>query len=143
MKLINQIKNEDGFAIQEILVVLIVGSILVSLSLALFQFTNELFQTWYGTSEMKSDVNRIMYTLALDVQRSSNVIEKTDTTLVLSRGVGRILRYTFGNQILKRDDIDLVPQKIKLFQVKIDELPLKAGSMKVKRWDFCDANHGK
>ena len=147
MRMIIHIKNEDGFTIQEILVVLIVGSILVSLSLALFQFTYELFQTWYGTNELKSDVNRIMHTIALDIQRSSAVIEKTDTTLILSKEPGRIVKYSFGSQSLWRNDVDLTPQKKKAFLVKITALPGGIGeppSYHIKllaqsKWSSCES----
>jgi prepilin-type N-terminal cleavage/methylation domain-containing protein len=128
MKLVYQIKNENGFTIQEILVVLIVGSILVSLSLALFQFTNELFQMWYGTNELKSDMNRIMHAMALDIQRSNDVIEKTDTTLVLSRGIGWTVTYSLSDNSLKRNEVDLTPQKKKSFRVKIEDMPKGIGS---------------
>jgi competence protein ComGC len=125
MKIIDQLRNEDGFTIQEILVVLIVGSILVSLSLSLFQFTNELFQTWYGTNELKSDMNRILNTMALDIQRASGVVERTNSTLILSRGVGRTVKYSFDDHSLRRNNVDLTPQKIKSFLVNLEDVPGK------------------
>ena len=110
--MINFIKNEEGFTIQEILVVLIVGSILISLSLALFQFTNELFQGWHGTNELKSDANRILHRIGLDIQRSNGVLELTDTTFVLSRGSESLVKYSFTNLTLKRNDVDLTPKNL-------------------------------
>ena len=125
MKIFDLIKKTDGFTIQEILVVLLVGSILVSLSLALFQFTNELFQMWYGSTEMKSDANRILHAIALDVQRSREVIEKTDSTLIVSREIGRIVKYSYDGKTLLRNDVDLSPKKMNKFKIWIDEITEK------------------
>ena len=133
MKILQQIKDERGFTIQEILVVMIVGSILLSLSLALFQFTNELFQSWYGTNEFKSDVNRIIQTMALDIQHSSEIIEQTDTSLVLSRGLKQEVRYIFGGQFLRRNDVELTPQKCKTFLIKLEEIQTEKTTAKAFR----------
>jgi hypothetical protein len=65
--------------------------------------------------------------MALDIQRSSAAMERTDTTLVLSRGIGRTVKYSFGRQSLKRNDVDLTPQRTKLFHVKVADLPKGAG----------------
>jgi prepilin-type N-terminal cleavage/methylation domain-containing protein len=123
----NFFHKQDGFTIQEILVVLIVGSILVSLSLALFQFTNELFQMWHGTTELKSDVNRIIHTIAIDIQRSDCIVERTETGLILSKGSGWHVKYTYENQKLMRNDIDLTPQKVKNFLVRWEDVPDRKG----------------
>jgi len=119
------IKKEDGFTIQEILVVLLVGSILIGLSLSLFLFTNRLFQTWSGTSDLKNETNRILYNMASDIQQSREIIEHTDTSFVLSKGAGRIVRYIYNGRNLLRNDVVLTPQKAEFIKIKVaEERPL-------------------
>lgn len=115
------IKNEDGFTIQEILVVIIVGSILIGLSLSLLLFTNKLFRTWSGTSELKSGANRILHQIAIDVQQSREVLEHTDTSLVISKGVGRVVRYSYNGHILSRNEVDLTLPKTIAVKIKVEE----------------------
>ena len=121
-KMKNFIQNEEGFTIQEILVVLVISSILISLSLALFQFTNELFQGWQGTNELKSDANRIVHNIALDIQRSNGILERTDTTLLLSSGSRSRVKYSFSHLTLKRNDVDLTPKKVTRFLVHWEDI---------------------
>jgi Tfp pilus assembly protein FimT len=127
------LQNEDGFTIQEILVVLIVGSILVSMSFALFQFTNELFQMWYGSTELKNDVNRILHVIAADIQRSNAIIEQTESGVVLSKGSGRQVRYSYSNQVLKRDNDDLTPKSTKSFLVRWENVADRKGLLPMIR----------
>jgi hypothetical protein len=105
------IKKEDGFTIQEILVVLLVGSILIGLSLSLFLFTNRLFTTWSGTNNLKNEANRILYNIALDIQKSREISEHTDTSFVLLRNNGRYIRYIYNDKNLYRNEVDMTPNK--------------------------------
>jgi len=121
MKFFNVIKREDGFTIQEILVVLLVGSILIGLSLSLFLFTNKLFQTWSGTGNLKSETNRILYNMAFDIQQSREIIEHTDTSFVLLKSAGRIVHYIYDGKTLQRNDVDMTPQKTTAVKFKVVE----------------------
>ncbi len=115
------IKREEGFTIQEVLVVLIVGSILIGLSLSLFLFTNKLFLTWSGTNDLKSETNRILYQMAFDIQQSREIVEHTDTSFVFSKSVGRVVRYSYNGKTLQRNDVDLTPRKATIVRVKVAE----------------------
>jgi len=121
MNFIKNIKQEDGFTIQEVLVVLIVGSILIGLSLSLFLFTNKLFLTWSGTNDLKNESNRILYQLAFDIQQSRELIEQSDTSFVLSKSVGRVVRYIYNGKTLLRNDVDLTPRKAAAVRMKVVE----------------------
>jgi hypothetical protein len=129
MKFFTVIKREDGFTIQEILVVLIVGSILIGLSLSLFLFTNKLFLTWSGTNDLKSETNRILYQMAFDIQQSREIIEQTDTSFVLSKRVGRVVRYSYNGKTLQRNDVELTPRKAAAVRVKVVEEHTLGGSL--------------
>ena len=119
MKFLDVIKREDGFTIQEVLVVLIVGSILIGLSLSLFLFTNKLFLTWSSTNELKGEANRILYQMAFDIQQSRTLVEHTDTSFVLSKSVGRVIRYGFNGKTLQRNDVDITPRKAATVRIKV------------------------
>jgi len=121
MKFFSVIKREDGFTIQEILVVLIVGSILIGLSLSLFLFTNRLFLTWSGTNDLKSETNRILYQMAFDIQQSRGLIEHTDTSFVLSRSIGRVVRYCYNGKTMQRNDVEMTPRKAATIRMKVVE----------------------
>jgi len=129
MKFFNVIKQEDGFTIQEVLVVLIVGSILIGLSLSLFLFTNKLFLTWSGTSDLKSETNRILFQMAFDIQQSREIIEHTDTSFVLSKSVGRIVRYSYNGKTIMRNDVDMTPRKAGTLKMKVVEENTLGGSL--------------
>lgn len=120
IKLLNLLKRNDGFTIQEILVALIVGSILIGLSLSLFLFTSKLFQTWYGSSELKRDANRILQRVAMDIQQSKEIIEHSDTSFVISKGVGKIVQYSFNGKSLCRNEVDLTPVKATAIKMRIE-----------------------
>jgi hypothetical protein len=129
MKFFTVIKREDGFTIQEILVVLIVGSILIGLSLSLFLFTNKLFLTWSGTNDLKSETNRILYQMAFDIQQSREILDHTDTSFVLSKSVGKIIRYNYTGKILQRNDVEMTPRKAATVRMKVvEEHTLDGGS---------------
>ena len=129
MKFFTIIKQEDGFTIQEILVVLIVGSILIGLSLSLFLFTDKLFITWSGTSDLKSETNRILYQIAFDIQQSREIIEHTDTSFVLSRNVGRVIRYSYNGKTMLRNNVDMTPRKAATLKMKVVEEHTLGGSL--------------
>lgn len=146
------LKNTDGFTVQEILVVLIVGSILVGMSLALFQFTNELFQRWHGSAELKNDVRRILCLMATDIQKANTVVSLTDTSMILVRGLDMNINYDFGESSntnkgcrLKRNGIDITPQKAKVLLVKVNEEVIGMDSRNYRlnifaesRWANCE-----
>jgi type II secretory pathway component PulJ len=129
MKFFTVIKREDGFTIQEVLVVLIVGSILVGLSLSLFLFTNKLFLTWSGTNDLKSETNRILYQMAFDIQQAREIVENTDTSFVLSKSVGRVVRYSYNGKTLQRNDVEMTPRKAATIRVKVVEEHTLGGSL--------------
>jgi hypothetical protein len=129
MKFFTVIKREDGFTIQEILVVLIVGSILIGLSLSLFLFVNKLFLTWSGTNDLKSEANRILYQMAFDIQQSREIVEHTDTTFVLSKSIGKYVRYNYNGKTLQRNDVDMTPRKAAILRVKVVEEQSLGGTL--------------
>jgi len=74
---------ESGFTIQELMVVLIVSSLLVTFSFSLFLFTGKLFASWQKKIELHSEVSRVLQLIASDVHRAKQVLELSDSTMTL------------------------------------------------------------
>ena len=112
--------DEDGFTIQEILVVLIVSSLLVSFGLSLFQFTTKIVCSWSRKSEASGLVNRTIQQIALDVQKSSVVSAVTDSSLVLQNQIGSYVSFLKRETGVWRNDVLIggVPQA--LFDMNAD-----------------------
>ena len=107
MRLLNTLRDERGFTIQEILVVLVVGFLVVGFGLSLFQFTGKLMGNWSRRSESRTLVNSICQQIAFDIQRSRGVREVTDTSLVLKYDLGRYVVFRFGDKHVWRNDISM------------------------------------
>ena len=91
-----RLRPEGGFTIQELLVVLIVASLLVSFSLSLFLFMHKLVSSWERDIEMRGSVDRAVQLIALDVQRSGEVNFNSDSACVLKREAGVSVSYAIS-----------------------------------------------
>jgi Tfp pilus assembly protein FimT len=122
MKWLQSIYREEGFTIQEILVVLIVSSLLVSFGLSLFQFTGKLVSKWKKKTEVHSLLNSIAQRIALDVQKSNSVSVITDSSLVLEYGIGKQVVFRFNPAGAWRNDVQIghILQGQFLFRLTID-----------------------
>ena len=98
-------RSEEGFTIQELMVVMVVGSLLVVFSFSLFIFTGKLFHSWQKNTELHAEVSRVLQLMALDVSRSKQITELTDSTLTLRGGLSTEVRYrSSGGQIWRNGD---------------------------------------
>ena len=107
MKWVETLGDEKGFTIQETLVVLIVGSLLVSFGLSVFQFTDKLMKKWNKKNEIHAVVNSISQQIALDIQRSGRPGEITDTSLVLAYGLTQEIVFRFTDRSTCRNDVQM------------------------------------
>src|SRR6266850_3852847 len=106
--------SEDGFTIPEMLVVIIVGSLLVSFTLSQFLFSNKIFIKWSRQSESQFMVAGVLDVISRDLLESNGIVELSDTKLVLSKPIGSNVVYHFdGVQLWRNDDI-IVPPKEKV-----------------------------
>jgi hypothetical protein len=102
MKAPAHIRKDDGFTIQELLVVMIAGSILVGSGLTAFEFVSRLHSRWQRESMLKAAVERAAQAIAIDIMRADGLLEMTDSTLTLRVHEDRPIRYEFnGNTILR------------------------------------------
>src|SRR6202008_4768834 len=105
MRITANVHKEEGFTIQELLVVLIVSSLLVGFCFLLFSFTHKFLISWQRKTEIHSVVDRTMNAIMLDVQQSKQIKECTDSTLVLLKNGNRQIIYHFdGTSIFRNND---------------------------------------
>jgi type II secretory pathway pseudopilin PulG len=113
---------EQGFTIQELLVVILVSSLLVSFCLSAFLFATRHFNTWDRKRELANTVDRTLQMIALDIQRSRNIEWCDDSTLVLNKGTGARMTYLFRHATVLRDSITIVPESGIALRVIVQEV---------------------
>jgi hypothetical protein len=59
--------------------------------------------------------------MAFDIQQLREILEHTDTSFVLSRSVGRVVRYSYSGKTLQRNDVEMTPRKAATVRVKVVE----------------------
>src|ERR1039458_3510989 len=98
MNLHSSFSNQEGFTIQELLVTLIFGSLLVDFCFSLFLFSDKLFVSWQRRSELRDRTNYAMQTLASDVQGSRGLIMISDSSIILQKIGGKVVHYSFDGK---------------------------------------------
>lgn len=136
MKFTRLLKMEHGFTLQELVVVLTVGPLLVSLGMTLFSFTNRLLHAWYRRSEVTTVVARVIDLISLDVMRSSRITEFSDSTVVLENGLGRDSRYRFGGSRVWRNGQAITPMdmriSVKLVRIQGDQAEGRSQGIRIR-----------
>jgi competence protein ComGC len=100
-----RIRNEDGFTVQELFVVLIIGSVLVGLGLTTFAFVSKLHSSWQKKAVLRAAVDRAAQAIAIDIMRADRLLEVTDSTLTLRVHEDRPIRYEFNGNTISRDGL--------------------------------------
>ena len=73
--------------------------------------------------------NRILYQMAFDIQQSKEIVEHTDTSFVLSKSVGKVVRYSYNGKTLWRNDVEMTPRKAAIVKIKVVEEHALGGSI--------------
>ena len=113
-------KNEDGFTIQELLVALVVGSLLMSFCLSLFLFSDKIFITWHHTCERKDAVNYALQTFVFDIRNSREITNVRDTSLIVQRGDRRPISYFFDKTTIRRNGVFLFHGNVSVFPISME-----------------------
>jgi prepilin-type N-terminal cleavage/methylation domain-containing protein len=119
VKLPRIIIDERGFTIQEILVVLLISSLIVSFCLSLFVFIYKYYISWESKNNLRTAVSSDIQTISYDVLRSTMIREMTDSTLVLIKGSGKEVSYCFAENRITRNDVVLCPDNVIKMSVKL------------------------
>lgn len=99
--------NEKGFTIQELLVVLFVGSLLLSFSLSLLLFSGKLFGSWERDLELHRTAHRVVHRLSSDLRKSDRLEVRSDSALVLQLLDERSVEYRFSIGKITRNGVYL------------------------------------
>jgi len=100
------LRDESGFTIQEILVAIIVGSVLVSLGLSFFLFFSKFSTTVERKREVETAANSALQQIAIDIQRAREVIQCEDTVIVLGMSAAKSVAYAqVGDEILRNGTV--------------------------------------
>ncbi len=114
-----QKSEEAGFTIQELLVVLIVGSLLVTFCLSLFLFTGKLFSSWQRHAGARRALDGVLQVISLDVQRASSVTVIPDSLCFVDRGAGRIVEYRLTPDSVLRNGVSMATSEGKQLSGRI------------------------
>lgn len=103
----NARRNEQGFTLHEVLVAIIVGSLLISLCLVIVSFTGKQIARWKQRTQVEQSVQSTLQRVALDIQRSREILESTDSSLTLDMGIGLVVQYRSNEDGIWRNDVAL------------------------------------
>jgi prepilin-type N-terminal cleavage/methylation domain-containing protein len=93
--------NEEGFTIQELMVVLVIGSIL-------YLFAEKVSLSWKRTSEFSDAASVILATLSADLGEAYAGMELTDSSLTIVKNRwGRTVRYQMREGSIVRNRVPL------------------------------------
>jgi hypothetical protein len=103
------LKSEEGFTIQELLVAIVAGSLLVGFSFTLYLFVAKIVQRDIRTREHRESALRTVELIASDVEASSSATAWTDSTLEIESPTRGKRFYCMKQGVLFRDGVTLGP----------------------------------
>jgi prepilin-type N-terminal cleavage/methylation domain-containing protein len=102
------IASEEGFTIQELMVVLVIGSILIGGIWSLYLFAEKVSLSWKRTSEFSEAASEILATLTADLGEAYAGMVLTDTSLTIVKDRwGRTVKYQFQEGPVVRNRVPL------------------------------------
>lgn len=107
--MIPKFKDERGFTIQELMVVIIVGTMLVSFCLSIFLFGQKLFSSWQRKAELQRTVANAIQIISRDVLISSYATQLSDTGLTLKRNSENNVMYGCNGKFIRRNGEMIFP----------------------------------
>jgi hypothetical protein len=109
MSTLGLLKSEGGFTIQELLVAIIAGSLLVGISFTLYLFVARIVQKDFRGREHRQNALRTVELIASDIERSSHVMYLTESTLALESALHGSTIYCMKQGNLFRGTVSVGP----------------------------------
>jgi Tfp pilus assembly protein FimT len=106
MKRVKFISSEEGYTIQELLVVLIVSSLLFSFGISIYMSASKTVGAWSKRNELKESVQRTLAVVSSDLMRCSELNDVTDSTLSIVRD-NKSVTYHYDGKNVWRNDVQL------------------------------------
>jgi prepilin-type N-terminal cleavage/methylation domain-containing protein len=99
--------DESGFTINELIVAMVVGSILVGYAFELYVFASRIVTSWRARTEIASAAEGVLNRMTLDLQRSSDFIQEGDSLFVMISDNREIASYRVSRGIVMRGDVPM------------------------------------
>ena len=116
MNFITLIRDEKGFTLQETVVVMIVSSMLVGFSYALFGFVMHFLHTNLEGREHRETIQHVAAAMCTDIERSRSA-RVLDSALVLGRAQKNAIVYTSMNGKIIRNGTVITPSDSSFWSV--------------------------
>lgn len=97
--------HESGFTLQEVLVAVNVGFLMVSFCLLLFLSVTKLVGTWQNRALVRNTVNTAINRISIDTEISEVIMVYPDTLIELYNRNGGVISYRFQEGKVIRNDI--------------------------------------
>jgi prepilin-type N-terminal cleavage/methylation domain-containing protein len=97
--------DSRGFTIQELIVALVVGSILIGYAFELYVFARRIVTHWQKEAEISEVVHSTLNRMTLDVQRANNVEIQGDSVFVMRTDTRVIAVYRCAGGFITRNDV--------------------------------------
>lgn len=96
--------DPSGFTINELIVAMVVGSILIGYAFELYTFASRIVSHWRARTELEGAAQAIFHRMMLDLQRSSDVTIDGDTVLVMQGDTRVTALYRISRGTVVRND---------------------------------------
>ncbi len=97
--------DESGFTINELIVAMVVGSILVGYAFELYVFASRIITSWRARTEIAAAAEGVLNRMTLDIQRSSELIQEGDSVFVMISDNREIASYHVSKGMVSRGGI--------------------------------------
>jgi len=121
MKFRTLLCDEKGFTLQETVVVMIMSSLLVGFSYALFGFVMHFLHTNLEVREHRETIQHVAAVICTDIERSRSA-RVSDSTLVLDRDQSKTVMYTCSHGQIARNGSVIIPPDSAIWSVTWREL---------------------
>jgi hypothetical protein len=132
MSIISPLESEDGFTIQELLVAIVAGSLLVGFSFSLYLFVGRIVQKDTRGREHRENTLRTVELITSDIEQSSCVVELTDSSLALESAGKRRKPYSVKQGVLFRGAMAIGPAEGEQWRLLIRWLSQRRIEVKLK-----------
>lgn len=99
--------DESGFTINELIVAMVVGSILVGYAFELYVFASRIITSWRARTEIAAAAEGVLNRMTLDLQRSSDLIQEGDSVFVMISDNREIASYRLSGGMVMRGDVHM------------------------------------
>lgn len=107
-------RNDRGFTVHEVLVVIVVGSVVLGLGLAALLFAGRMFSGWQARSGVKQEMESLARTILFDVLRSKVVMETSDTLLMFQLNDGRVISHRVAGGRVYRNGVPMTSENVEV-----------------------------